>query len=210
MGSHAKDDSKLVKDFLCSLSRPQESLFQGWSLKKCKRPQAHLNVRVLIGWGFCSTNHSRGHIWADFRLGKQAALWLVRMILHACKLRAFGIFWMITLGKVIPTARKVNMKSSVSTLACVTMIFRYFNQYLIIYWVKNRISHIFPSPGGVPFLTVILTIKPARLLSPRKSLHIFETNIWVKWFNHIHYKKHRKNCECCPGHYLIVDHYSSI
>ena len=22
--------------------------------------------------------------------------------------------------------------------------------------------------------------------------------------------KHRKNCECCPGHYLIVDHYSSI
>ena len=83
------------------------------------------------------------------------------------------------------------MKSSVSTLACVPMIFRYFNQYLIIYWVKNRISHIFPSPGGVPFLTVILTIKPARLLSPRKSLHIFETNIWVKWFNHIHYKK---NC----------------
>ena len=24
------------------------------------------------------------------------------------------------------------------------------------------------------------------------------------------YKKHRKNCECCPGHHLIVDHYSSI
>ena len=23
-------------------------------------------------------------------------------------------------------------------------------------------------------------------------------------------EKHRKNCECCPGHYLIVDHYSSI
>ena len=22
--------------------------------------------------------------------------------------------------------------------------------------------------------------------------------------------KHRKNCECCPGHYLILDHYSSI
>ena len=22
--------------------------------------------------------------------------------------------------------------------------------------------------------------------------------------------KHRKNCECCPGHHLIVDHYSSI
>ena len=24
------------------------------------------------------------------------------------------------------------------------------------------------------------------------------------------FNKHRKNCECCPGHYLIVDHYSSI
>ena len=22
--------------------------------------------------------------------------------------------------------------------------------------------------------------------------------------------KHRKNCECCPGHYLIVNQYSSI
>ena len=22
--------------------------------------------------------------------------------------------------------------------------------------------------------------------------------------------KHRKNCECCPGYHLIVDHYSSI
>ena len=23
-------------------------------------------------------------------------------------------------------------------------------------------------------------------------------------------KKHRKNCECCPGHYLIVNHYDVI
>ena len=23
-------------------------------------------------------------------------------------------------------------------------------------------------------------------------------------------EKHRKNCECCPGHHLIVDHYSSV
>ena len=22
--------------------------------------------------------------------------------------------------------------------------------------------------------------------------------------------KQRKNCECCPGHYLIVNHYSSL
>ena len=26
----------------------------------------------------------------------------------------------------------------------------------------------------------------------------------------IYKRKHRKNCECCPGHYLIVNHYSSI
>ena len=26
----------------------------------------------------------------------------------------------------------------------------------------------------------------------------------------VFYAKHRKNCECCPGHYLIVIHYSSI
>ena len=27
---------------------------------------------------------------------------------------------------------------------------------------------------------------------------------------HIDKFKHRKNCECCPGHYLIVYHYSSM
>ena len=29
--------------------------------------------------------------------------------------------------------------------------------------MKNRFSHIFPVPGGLPFLTVILTVKLARL-----------------------------------------------
>ena len=29
----------------------------------------------------------------------------------------------------------------------------------------------------------------------------------METFVHI---KHRKNCECCPGHYLIVNHYSSM
>ena len=122
----------------------------------------------------------------------------------------FAFFERSPLEKWFPRPGKWIWKSSASTLAYVPMIFRYFNQYPFIYWVKNRISHIFPSPGGLPFLTVFLTIKLARLLSPRKSLHIFETNILVEWFNHIHYKKHRKNCEWCPGHYLIVDHYSSI
>ena len=26
----------------------------------------------------------------------------------------------------------------------------------------------------------------------------------------ISFRKHRKNCECCPGHHLIVNHYSSM
>ena len=29
-------------------------------------------------------------------------------------------------------------------------------------------------------------------------------------FDTITYSKHRKNCECCPGHYLIVNHYSAM
>ena len=29
-------------------------------------------------------------------------------------------------------------------------------------------------------------------------------------FRVIVFRKHRKNCECCPGHYLIINHYSSI
>ena len=39
MGTHAKVDTELVRTFLCSLSRLQESLFQGWSLKNAKGPR---------------------------------------------------------------------------------------------------------------------------------------------------------------------------
>ena len=37
-----------------------------------------------------------------------------------------------------------------------------------------------------------------------KYYHGFDLKMYV------YISKHRKNCECCPGHYLIVDHYSSI
>ena len=33
------------------------------------------------------------------------------------------------------------------------------------------------------------------------------TALWPLWTQHI---KHRTNCECCPGHCLIVNHYSSM
>ena len=42
---------------------------------------AHLYALLPIGWGFSLANHSKGHIWADFRLEKHAALGLVRTFL---------------------------------------------------------------------------------------------------------------------------------
>ena len=39
-------------------------------------------------------------------------------------------------------------------------------------------------------------------------LYIIVKYFWDDFF-HTH-TKHRKNCECCPGYYLIVNHYSSI
>ena len=38
--------------------------------------------------------------------------------------------------------------------------------------------------------------------------YIIVKYFWDDFF-HTH-TKHRKNCECCPGYYLIVNHYSSI
>ena len=42
-------------------------------------------------------------------------------------------------------------------------IWVHFAPWWSIFPVKNRFSHIFPVPGGLPFLTVILTVKLARL-----------------------------------------------
>ena len=36
------------------------------------------------------------------------------------------------------------------------------------------------------------------------------TQVYIQINTSIYIPKHRKNCECCPGHYLIVSHYSSI
>ena len=34
---------------------------------------------------------------------------------------------------------------------------------------------------------------------------------WLRaYLQHSKNLKHRKNCKCCPGHYLIVNHYSSM
>ena len=49
----------------------------------------------------------------------------------------------------------------------------HFAPWWSIFPVKNRFSHIFPVPGGLPFLTVILTVKLARLLLDPASLLSF-------------------------------------
>ena len=49
------------------------------------------------------------------------------------------------------------------------------------------------------------------ILEPRPSAHvIIVMNMEVDKIFCIVSAKHRKNCECCPGHHLIVDHYFSI
>ena len=42
----------------------------------------------------------------------------------------------------------------------------------------------------------------------RKTISIASSHLCLKVDGFV--QKHRKNCECCPGHHLIVDHYSSI
>ena len=46
----------------------------------------------------------------------------------------------------------------------------------------------------------------------KKGFWLVCKNIGVKEISHEmgDVKKHRKNCECCPGHHLIVNHYSSM
>ena len=36
------------------------------------------------------------------------------------------------------------------------------------------------------------------------------SQIYSVQFQELKHSKHRKNCECCPGHYLIVSHFSSM
>ena len=45
-------------------------------------------------------------------------------------------------------------------------IWVHFSPWRSIFPVKNRFSHIFPAPEGSLFLTVILTVKLARLVPP--------------------------------------------
>ena len=76
--------------------------------------------------------------------------------------------WRMTFRKVTPAALKVNVKKFWQVLLVPwhvwAPIWVHFAPWWSIFPVKNRFSHIFPVPGGLPFLTVILTVKLARLL----------------------------------------------
>ena len=50
-------------------------------------------------------------------------------------------------------------------------------------------------------------------LTSSQNVHLLHLLYYVRIFvsqSNVFPFKHRKNCECCPGHHLIVDHYSSI
>ena len=79
----------------------------------------------------------------------------------------------MTFRKVTPAALKVNVKKFWQVLLVPwhvwAPIWVHFAPWWSIFPVKNRFSHIFPVPGGLPFLTVILTVKLARLLTSEQT-----------------------------------------
>ena len=160
MGTHAEVDAVLVITFSYSLSRPWESLFQGWSLKKMQKVlslQAAKNVQTnrsaacfkslkfssdvsfsLIGRAKTSTNQQ-----ADIQvsLGPYAFLRDHPWKSDSCSLES---------------EHKKVLTSSVLTLACVPIDIEAF--WIISGWLlsENQISHIFPSPGGSPNQSLFL------------------------------------------------------
>ena len=66
----------------------------------------------------------------------------------------------------LKSERKKIPTSSTCSLACLSTNLGAFCPMVVHLPSENRFSHIFPAPGGLPFLTVILTVKLARLLWP--------------------------------------------
>ena len=112
--------------------------------------------------------------------------------------------WRMTFRKVTPAALKVNVKKFWQVLLVPwhvwAPIWVHFAPWWSIFPVKNRFSHIFPAPEGSPFLTVILTVKLARL-------------VWVGafWFRFLycsrHISFHRFQFRCdfeCSTIFLLV------
>ena len=109
----------------------------------------YLYVLLMIGWGFCSSNRSRGYIWADFRLEKQAALWLVGTYLHDCNPQDLLHIWVITLRKVVSGASIVHQIELWKGQMGPVQIIWTFLVHIFTFLKWKKIFQIFPSPGGV-------------------------------------------------------------
>ena len=87
--------------------------------------------------------------------------------IQICRFSTFCSKWRMTFRKVTPAALKVNVKKFWQVLLVPwhvwAPIWVHFAPWWSIFPVKNWFSHIFPVPGGLPFLTVILTVKLAQL-----------------------------------------------
>ena len=150
MGSHAKVDTKLVKAFYVHFPGRRNHFSKGDLLKNTKGPRLTWMSACWLVEVFARpiTAEDTSKLISDLE-NKLHCNWSVRsyMLVNS---GPFAFFERSPLEKWFPRPGKWIWKSSASTLAYVPMIFRYFNQYPFIYWVKNRISHIFPCPGGTP------------------------------------------------------------
>ena len=86
-------------------------------------------------------------------------------------------------------------------------------QEVIISYVQQNLNSAKHGDGEIQ---KIFTLRHLFCLKPKRNQQIipcyklFSSNIYRITNINIDEKKHRKNCECCPGHYLIVNHYSPM
>ena len=81
-------------------------------------------------------------------------------------------------------------------------------KFVSLWWILQTITpsqNIWSTSSSQKMKKRIVKIQRANplifLSDPSVSLSYSLTNVE---------EKHRKNCECCPGHYLIVNHYPSM
>ena len=118
---------------------------------------AHLYVLLLIGWCFWLANHSGGHIWAELRLEKHAALWLVCKFLYSLT-QDLPVITLWNVAHLTSRVHEIKILRDQSWPQHVpSWILADFLPDNYVFRVKNQISHIFQCPGGVAVLTVSIT-----------------------------------------------------
>ena len=90
-------------------------------------------------------------------------------------------------------------------------IMLYFQEYInepLLHW-KMAVRWIPIKGSNVIFWRTVTLMGSLATSSPLELATSSLNQLWKPYCT-IGKLKHRKNCECCPGHYMIVDHYSSI